>query len=55
LAHLARANEVLGYTLLALHNVTELIRFTGRMREAILADRFTEEFAGWLAPRVDRS
>jgi len=55
LAHLARANEVLGYTLLALHNVTELIRFTGRMREAILADRFTQEFAGWLAPRVDRS
>jgi queuine tRNA-ribosyltransferase len=55
LAHLARANEVLGYTLLAIHNVTELIRFTGRMREAILADRFTEEFAGWLAPRVDRS
>ncbi|MDQ2100143.1 MAG: tRNA guanosine(34) transglycosylase Tgt [Tychonema bourrellyi B0820] len=55
LAHLARANEVLGYTLLAIHNVTELIRFTQRMREAIFADRFTEEFGHWLTPAVDRA
>lgn len=48
LSHLMRAREVLGYTLLSLHNVTELIRFTKRIREAILSDRFTTEFAQWL-------
>jgi len=48
LSHLMRAREVLGYTLLSLHNVTELIRFTKRIREAILSDRFTIEFAQWL-------
>jgi len=50
-----RAKEQLGHTLLAIHNVTELIRFTVRMREAIFADRFTEEFAHWLTPTVDRT
>ncbi len=50
LSHLVRAKEQLGHTLLAIHNVTELIRFTVRMREAILADRFNEEFAHWLTP-----
>jgi queuine tRNA-ribosyltransferase len=50
LSHLMRAREVLGYTLLSLHNVTELIRFTKRIREAILSDRFTTEFAQWLDP-----
>jgi queuine tRNA-ribosyltransferase len=34
--------------LISLHNVTELIRFTQRIREAILSDRFTIEFAEWL-------
>ncbi|HEY9691682.1 MAG TPA: tRNA guanosine(34) transglycosylase Tgt [Oculatellaceae cyanobacterium] len=48
LSHLMRAREVLGYTLLSLHNVTELIRFTKRIRQAILSDRFTTEFAHWL-------
>lgn len=48
LAHLVRAKESLGYTLLSLHNVTELIRFTQRIRDAILGDRFVTEFAGWL-------
>jgi len=48
LSHLMRSREVLGYTLLSLHNVTELIRFTKRIREAILSDRFTTEFAQWL-------
>jgi queuine tRNA-ribosyltransferase len=51
LGHLIRAQEILGYTLLSLHNITELIRFTQRIRAAILADRFTTEFADWLAPR----
>ncbi len=48
LNHLVRCKEVLGIMLISLHNVTELIRFTQRIREAILCDRFTEEFAHWL-------
>lgn len=50
LSHLVRSSEALGYTLLSLHNVTELIRFTQRIREAILSDRFPIEFAQWLEP-----
>jgi queuine tRNA-ribosyltransferase len=48
LSHLVRCKESLGYMLLSLHNVTELIRFTQKIRAAILSDRFTEEFAQWL-------
>jgi queuine tRNA-ribosyltransferase len=48
LSHLVRCKEVLGYTLLSLHNVTELIRFTQQIRAAILSDRFATEFARWL-------
>lgn len=48
LSHLIRSREMLGYLLLSLHNVTELIRFTQRIREAILSDRFAIEFASWL-------
>ncbi|MDY7023912.1 MAG: tRNA guanosine(34) transglycosylase Tgt [Cyanobacteriota bacterium] len=50
LGHLIRAKELLAYTLLSIHNVTELIRFTQRIRDAIFRDRFSEEFADWLAP-----
>ena len=48
LSHLVRAKEALGYTLLSLHNVTELISFTQRIRDAILKDRFITEFGSWL-------
>ena len=48
ISHLVRAQEILAYTLLSIHNVTELIRFTQLIREAILSDRFTTEFAIWL-------
>jgi queuine tRNA-ribosyltransferase len=48
LCHLVRTREILGYTLLSIHNVTELIRFTQRIREAILGDRFVTEFGHWL-------
>jgi len=48
LRHLVRSREMLGFLLLSLHNVTELIRFTQRIRTAILADRFTTDFADWL-------
>lgn len=50
LSHLVRAKELLAYTLLSIHNVTELIRFTQRIRDAIFRDRFSEEFAEWLIP-----
>jgi queuine tRNA-ribosyltransferase len=48
LCHLLHAKELLVYTLLSIHNITELIRFTTTIRTAILADRFAETFAHWL-------
>ncbi len=49
LGHLVRAKELLAYTLLSIHNVTELIRFTQQIRQAIMENRFTEEFSYWLS------
>jgi queuine tRNA-ribosyltransferase len=54
LCHLLRSQEALAHTLLSIHNITELVRFTQRIRAAILSDRFSEEFAPWLAPAGDR-
>ncbi|MEL6383709.1 MAG: tRNA guanosine(34) transglycosylase Tgt [Cyanobacteria bacterium J06626_18] len=51
LCHLLHAREILVYTLLSIHNITELVRFTQRIRQAILSDRFTEEFGIWLSPK----
>ncbi|MEM9219809.1 MAG: tRNA guanosine(34) transglycosylase Tgt [Cyanobacteria bacterium P01_F01_bin.150] len=48
LHHLIHARELLAATLLSIHNITELIHFTQRIRDAILSDRFTEEFSRWL-------
>lgn len=48
LSHLLRAQEHLGYTLLSIHNTTELVQFTQRIRRAILSDRFVAEFGEWL-------
>jgi queuine tRNA-ribosyltransferase len=48
LSHLVRCKEVLGFMLISLHNVTELIRFTQAIRDAIWRDTFTTEFARWL-------
>lgn len=50
ISHLVRSQEILAYTLLSIHNITELIRFTQNIREAILGDRFSTEFAHWLTP-----
>lgn len=50
LSHLLRSKELLAYTLLSIHNITELVRFTQRIRDAIIADRFTAEFGHWLSP-----
>jgi queuine tRNA-ribosyltransferase len=48
LNHLVRSKEMLGYILLSLHNITELIRFTQQIRQAIFSDRFLAEFKQWL-------
>jgi queuine tRNA-ribosyltransferase len=53
ISHLLRAQEILGYTLLSIHNITELVQFTQRIRAAILSDQFAAEFAEWLSPAVD--
>lgn len=50
ICHLVRSREILGYTLLSIHNVTELIGFTQKIRNAILSDRFLAEFSEWLTP-----
>ncbi len=44
LCHLIRTQEVLGLTLLAIHNVTELVRFVQKLRQAILDGCLTETF-----------
>jgi queuine tRNA-ribosyltransferase len=48
LCHLVRAQEILAYSLLSIHNISELVRFTQDIRQAILEDRFAESFASWL-------
>lgn len=50
LRHLIKAQELLAYTLLSIHNITELVRFTTSIRQAIIDDRFAQDFAHWLAP-----
>ncbi len=47
LCHLIRAKEVLGYTLLAIHNVAELMTYTRKMREAILNGTFAADWSPW--------
>ena len=47
LHHLIRSGELLGLTLLSLHNITNLIRFTTAMEQAITEGCFSEDFAPW--------
>ncbi len=47
LHHLIRSDELLGLTLLSLHNLTHLIRFTSAMRRSIHEGCFSEDFAPW--------
>ena len=47
LHHLIRAEEMLGRTLLSLHNLTTLLRFTGAMAQAIREGCFAEDFTPW--------
>ena len=47
LHHLIRSQELLGRTLLSLHNLTTLLRFTTAMSQAIGEGCFSEGFAPW--------
>lgn len=47
LHHLIRSDEILGLTLLSLHNITHLIRFTTAIAAAIQDNYFSEDFAPW--------
>ena len=47
LHHLIRSEELLGLTLLSIHNLTHLIRFTTAMGQAIRDGCFSEDFAPW--------
>jgi queuine tRNA-ribosyltransferase len=53
LCHLLHAREILAYTLLSIHNITELVRFTQQIRQAIVGDRFVAEFGHWLTREAD--
>ncbi|MDJ0571756.1 MAG: tRNA guanosine(34) transglycosylase Tgt [Pleurocapsa sp. MO_192.B19] len=53
LNHMVRSQEMLGYIMLSLHNVTELIRFTQQIRQAIFQNTFATEFAKWLKDELD--
>jgi queuine tRNA-ribosyltransferase len=55
LSHLLRSREILAYTLLSIHNITELVRFVSRIRTAIQTGTFASEFAAWLKPREERA
>ena len=48
LNHLVKSKEMLGYILLSLHNIHELIRFTQKIRKAIFEDTFFTDFKHWL-------
>lgn len=47
LHHLIRSEELLGLTLLSLHNLTHLIRYTTAMATAIRDGCFSEDFTPW--------
>ncbi len=50
LNHLIKARESLAATLLSIHNITELVRFTQTIRDAILRGDFAKTHAHWLSP-----
>ena len=47
LHHLIRNDEILGLTLISLHNISHLIRFTNAISSAINDNCFTIDFAPW--------
>ena len=52
ISHLVRSQEILGYTLLSIHNITELIGFTQQMRQAIIENLFIEKFGHYLTANL---
>ena len=52
ISHLVRSQEILAYTLLSIHNITEIIRFTQKIRQSILRGSFATDFGDWL--KVDK-
>ncbi len=47
LHHLVRSEELLGLTLLSIHNISNILRFTNAIRQAIIQGCFSEDFAPW--------
>lgn len=47
LHHLVRNDEILGLTLISMHNISHLIRFTNAISAAIKDNCFTIDFAPW--------
>ncbi len=47
LHHLIRSEELLGLSLLSLHNLFHLIRFTRAISQGIIEGNFSEDFAPW--------
>ena len=47
LHHLVRNDEILGLTLISMHNIYHLLRFTSAISTAIKDDCFTIDFAPW--------
>ena len=54
LHHLIKNDELLGLTLISLHNIHHLIRFTNAISKAIKDDCFTIDFAPWKISSVAR-
>lgn len=49
LNHLVRAGEMLGFILISLHNLHEMVQFTNKIRASILNDTFMEDYGRWLS------
>ena len=54
LHHLIRNDEILGLTLISLHNISHLIRFTNAISHAIRDNCFTIDFAPWKTSSIAR-
>ncbi len=54
LHHLVRNDELLGLTLLSIHNLSHLIRFSRAMTAAIKDSCFSEDFAPWQKDSIAR-
>ena len=54
LHHLIRNDEILGLTLISLHNISHLIRFTKAISAAIQDNCFTIDFAPWKKSSIAR-